>query len=269
MGEKGENRDSYPILEPDSHLWLAHPCDRTGAFLLPGTLPTLPTPKSNDDWSPFSSRAGFELADLLFKKAELSQRDTDELLSLWSATLVPHDDTPPIANHRNLHAQIDAIKLGSVPWESWTGRYQGHRPKNSAAPNWMNEDYHLWYRDPRKVVHNILLNPDFNTTLDYTPYREFQDRKRRYCDFMSGNWAWDQCVSVPPGKCTSVLTHHFLRISLHQTRKCTVVCLSRSYSVPIKPRSLSPPVKMNITRSIYQLGTSTTTSAGRTRTHWF
>ena len=60
----------------------------------------------------------------------------------------------------------------------------------------MDEEYHLWYRDPRKVVHNILSNPDFNTTLDYTPYREFRDGKRQYCNFMSGDWAWNQCVGV-------------------------------------------------------------------------
>ena len=62
----------------------------------------------------------------------------------------------------------------------------------------MDEEYQLWYRDPRTVVHNILANPDFSATLDYIPYRDFQDGKRRYCDFMSGNWAWDQCVSIPP-----------------------------------------------------------------------
>ena len=63
----------------------------------------------------------------------------------------------------------------------------------------MDEDYQLWYRDPRKVVHNILANLDFNATLDYSAYRDLQDGKRRYCNFMSGNWAWDQCVSITLG----------------------------------------------------------------------
>ena len=61
----------------------------------------------------------------------------------------------------------------------------------------MDEEYQLWYRDPRKVIHDILANPDFGTTFDHIPYRDFRDGKRRYCDFMSGNWAWDQCVSTP------------------------------------------------------------------------
>ena len=66
------------------------------------------------------------LADLLFKKAELSQSNTNQLLSLWSATLVPHTEVPLIIDHYNLHAHIDSIELGSVPWESWMGQDQGH-----------------------------------------------------------------------------------------------------------------------------------------------
>ena len=165
-------------------------------FLSPEALP-IPSPqKSGNDWSPFSSHAGFELVDLLFKKAELSQPHVDHLLSLWSVTLAPHGDVPPVADHHDLHAQIDSIKLGSMPWKSWTGQYQGHRPKDSVPPSWMDEKYQLLYRDPRKVVRNILANPDFNISLDRIPYRDFQDGKCCYCDFMSGNWAWNQCVSI-------------------------------------------------------------------------
>lgn len=60
----------------------------------------------------------------------------------------------------------------------------------------MTTKYQLWYRDPRKVIHNILANPDLADGIDYVPYRKFQDNKRQYCDFMSGNWAWRQCVSI-------------------------------------------------------------------------
>ena len=169
-------------------------------FLSPETPPIPPPPKSNEDWSPFSSCAGFELAELLYKKAEISQPNVDHLLSIWSATLAPHGDEPPITSYQDLHAQIDSIDLGFTPWKSWTARYQGHRPENSAAPSWMDEEYRLWYRDLRKVVHNILTNPDFSATLDYVPYRDFCDGKRHYCDFMSGDWGWNQCVCVIPEK---------------------------------------------------------------------
>ena len=60
----------------------------------------------------------------------------------------------------------------------------------------MTTDYQLWFRDPRKVIHNILANPDLADGVDYIPYREFEDTKRRYGDFMSGDWAWEQCVGV-------------------------------------------------------------------------
>jgi hypothetical protein len=60
----------------------------------------------------------------------------------------------------------------------------------------MTTNYHIWYRDPQKVIHNIFANPDLADGIDYTPYREFENEKRRYCDFMSGDWAWMQCVRV-------------------------------------------------------------------------
>ena len=117
------------------------PCDKDGIFLSPGTPPILPPPKSKEDWSPFHSRAGFELAELLYKKAEMSQPNIDHLLNIWSATLAPHNDEPPIAGFQDLHAQIDAIDLGFTPWKSSTVQYQGRRPENSAAPRWMDEEY--------------------------------------------------------------------------------------------------------------------------------
>ena len=173
-------------------------------FLLPGTPPIPLPPKSKEDWSPFCSRAGFELAELLYKKAEMSQPNIDQLLNIWSATLAPHNDEPPISSFQDLHAQIDAIDLGFTPWKSSTIQYQGRRPENSAAPQWMDEEYQLWYRDPRKVIHNILGNSDFSTALDYIPYQDFCNGKRSYCDFMSGDWSWKQCVR-PPQRNTRIL----------------------------------------------------------------
>lgn len=150
--------------------------------------------KSPDDWTPFISRVGFEVAEILYKKAPLSNEFIDKLLNLWSATLVPHNDSPPILDHDELHSTIDAIQLGQVPWQSYTARYNGLRPENAPAPEWMNTEYQLWYRDPRKVIHNILANPDLTDGIDYVPYRDFEDDKQRYSDFMSGDWAWRQCV---------------------------------------------------------------------------
>ena len=170
------------------------PCDHRGNFLLEETPPVPQPSKSNDDWTPFTLREGFELAEVLYIKAHLSQGIVDQLLNLWSATLVPHEDLPPIVDHQDLHAQIDAIKLGNIPWNSYTAQYQWLRPEDGPTAKWMSTKYQLWFRDPRWVIHNILANSEFASGLDYTPHCDFQDGKRRYQDFMSGNWAWNQCV---------------------------------------------------------------------------
>ena len=74
-------------------------CDRHGTPVPPDAPPEPLTLKADDDWSPFTSRAGFELAEFMFADAELSQRKIDKLLKLWAATLIPHSDSPPIVNH--------------------------------------------------------------------------------------------------------------------------------------------------------------------------
>lgn len=62
---------SIPLFSP---LLAACRCDRNGVFVPPNTPPESSTPKVEDDWSPFTSRAGFELADFLFTDMELSQK---------------------------------------------------------------------------------------------------------------------------------------------------------------------------------------------------
>ena len=182
------------------------PCRPDGEFLPPGTPPTPPPSKSPNDWTPFVSRAAFETAEILYTKAPFSSKLIDELLNLWTATLIPHKDSAPILGHDDLHATIDAIKLGHVPWQSYTAQYNGLRPDNAPTPEWMNAQYQLWYRDPQKVIHNLLANPDLADGIDYVPYRDFKDDKRQYRDFMSGNWAWRQCVRNFHRECLYPLT---------------------------------------------------------------
>jgi len=81
----------------------------------------------------------------------------------------------------------------------------------------MTAKYQVWFRDPRKVIRNILANPDLVNDIDYIPYRDFEDGKRRYCDFMSGDWAWKQCVSDIHGKRLRLLT--ILRTGSHRYRR--------------------------------------------------
>jgi len=174
-------------------------CDREGIFVPPNAPPESPTPKANDDWFPFTSRAGFELADFLFTNAQLSQKKIDDLLELWAATLIPHGDSAPIANHLDLHRQIDAIDLGDVQWEHAYLKYEGPLPETTHHPEWKTTEYDIWYRDPRQVIKNILARPDLEGHIDYTAYQEFNGEKRQYGNMMSGDWAWRQSVrSVHP-----------------------------------------------------------------------
>lgn len=169
-------------------------CDRHGIFLPPEALPEPPTPKADDDWSPFTSRAGFELAEFLFAEAELSQKKTNKLLELWAATLIPHGDSPPIANHQDLHGQIDTIELGDVPWQCASLKYEHPLPTTVRPPEWMTTEYDVWYRNPREVIKNMLANSDFDGHVDYAPYQEFDGEKRQYGNVMSGDWSWRQSV---------------------------------------------------------------------------
>ena len=172
----------------------ARRCDRNGVFLPPNTPPELPTPKSENDWSPFTSRAGFELADFLFTDAQLSQKKINHILELWAATLVPHNDSAPIASHLDLHRQIDAINLGDVQWEHNYLKYKGPLPPATHHPEWKTAEYDVWYRDPRQTIKNILERPDFDGHVDYAAYQEFNGEKRQYGNMMSGDWAWRQSV---------------------------------------------------------------------------
>lgn len=181
----------------DSALFLSSTgqrCDRNGVFVPPNTPPELPTRKAESDWSPFTSRAGFELADFLFTNAQLSQKNIDHILELWAATLIPHNDSAPIADHLDLHRQIDAINLGGVRWEHASLKFEGPLPKITRPPEWKTVGYDVWYRNPRQVIKNILARPDLEGHIDYTAYQEFDNGKRQYGNMMSGDWAWRQSV---------------------------------------------------------------------------
>ena len=249
----------FSSLFASSDFFLGKPCHHTGEFLPPGTPPTPPPPKADDDWSPFTSRAGFELAEILYIKASLSNNIIDGLLDLWNATLVPHNDAAPFSDHEDVYSAIDAIKLDAVPWKSYTARYNGLYPQDGPIPEWMTSDYQLWYRDPRKVIHNILANPDLADGIDYIPYHEFKNNKRCYCDFMSGNWAWEQCVRTFLSQSLTRADPFLVRTSFLTTRIHMDRSSSPSYWEAIKRRCPLQLVNKNTTLYTCQLGTCVTT----------
>jgi hypothetical protein len=169
-------------------------CDEQGEFLIPDVPPVPPTERSVTDWSPFNSRVGFELADFIFSEAELSKKKVNCLIELWTATLVPHETLPPFTGHIDLLQQIDLIPLGDVPWESFSLSYDDPPPKSTRPPEWKITEYEVWFRNPCEVIKGILGNPEFDSHIDFSTYQEFEDSQRRYCNMMSGDWAWRQSV---------------------------------------------------------------------------
>ncbi|KAG1904171.1 uncharacterized protein F5891DRAFT_1126616 [Suillus fuscotomentosus] len=113
-----------------------------------------------------------------------------------AATLAKHHDTPPFADHKDLHNVIDATQLGDVPWQCFSAQYTGEQPE--VVPPWMDEEFEVWYRDPRAMAHNILANPTYKDEIDYVPFREYDasDETRRWKYFMSGDWAWQQADTI-------------------------------------------------------------------------
>ena len=182
-------------------------CDEHGEFLTAGVALNPPTVRSKTEWFPFDSRVGFELAEFIFTKAELSKKKVNHLLELWAATLVPHGVSPPITNHMDLLRQVDSITLGNVPWESFDLSYDGPLPETTRPPEWKVKKYETWFRNPRDVIKGILSNPAFDGHIDYSAYREFRDSKRQYCNMMSGDWAWRQSVCHTARKHLTIIDH--------------------------------------------------------------
>lgn len=115
-------------------------------------------------------------------------------MDLWGSTLLKHNEPPPFLNHADLYNTIDSIPLGHIPWECIPVRYSGELP-DGEPPDWMLESHEVWFRDPRKVVHAMLANPDYNGRVDYAPVQVFDSEgHREYQHFMSGDWAWEQAV---------------------------------------------------------------------------
>ncbi|KAJ7934801.1 hypothetical protein B0H13DRAFT_1854799 [Mycena leptocephala] len=83
------------------------PCDRNGNFLRPDTPPTPLERPTLDDFTPYAERADFELADLLYRRVQMSAGAIDELMQNWAAR--PDAPDPPFADHDGLYNTIDII----------------------------------------------------------------------------------------------------------------------------------------------------------------
>ncbi|KAI6155605.1 hypothetical protein BKA82DRAFT_4326734 [Pisolithus tinctorius] len=171
----------------------ARRCDAKGNFLPDDAPPPPCMQKSLDNWTPYHNQLEFELTDFLFTHAEMSAKKLDTLLEIWAASLLALGGDPLFNNHAELYHVIDSTCVGEVPWEDFTIRYTAEVRDEETAP-WMFDNYDVWYRDPQKVIHNILASSNLVAEMDYVLYREYDatNNERHWQDFMSGNWAWEE-----------------------------------------------------------------------------
>jgi hypothetical protein len=176
-------------------------CDSDGYDLPEGTPPPpLPSHAERESsWHPFSNQAQFELADFLFRKNEMSGAQIDELMQIWaSLNKDPGSkfEFPPFASARDLYQKIDQID-NSKTWHSFSFTYADANLEDERLPTWQRATYQLVLRNAKSLVQEQLACPEFKNHMDYCPRQEFGDHQKCiWSNFMSGNWAWEQCVSL-------------------------------------------------------------------------
>ena len=84
--------------------------------------------------------------------------------------------------------KIDAINEGAIPWRSFN--------VETSLPN-EQVTYTAYYRDPVALIQQMLDNPELDGHFDYVPHVDLDEQGTRvWKDFMSGNWAYKQAVSL-------------------------------------------------------------------------
>ena len=169
------------------------PCDNSGNPLPAGALP--PAREVDPGWAPSDDEQQFRLADFLYRKAEMSAGNIDELLEIWALNMAQADDLGPFSMYEQMYGAIDSISFGDAPWRCFSAGYQGDKAPNH--PSWQDAEYDVWYRDPAVVIKQLFDNPDFDKQFDYAPYVGLNKAgKRTWSDFMSGNFSWRHSVSL-------------------------------------------------------------------------
>ncbi|KAJ7465852.1 hypothetical protein B0H11DRAFT_1922130 [Mycena galericulata] len=178
------------------------PCDKDGKFLPAGTPPPPRNTGPPDDFAPYADRADFELADLLYRRVQMSAGNIDELMQNWASRAGASD--PPFVNHRDLYNTIDATEVGHVPWESFNVSWNGACPAGDETP-WKKQEYMVYGGDDRD--------------------------NREYMDFMSGNWAWRQADIIVQDPATHGVT--FVPVILGSDKTIVSVATGQNEYYPL------------------------------------
>ena len=135
-------------------------------------------------------RQNFYLSVQRCRPGTLMSSWTSGRLGLQHQVLKHHSKTT------DLYDTIDATPIGGVPWQRFEMSFNGSRPETN-VPQWMEQTYEVYFRDPRQLLLNMLADPTFAKDFDYTPMQQFDGHgSRHYENFMSGDWAWVQAVRL-------------------------------------------------------------------------
>ncbi len=167
------------------------PCDING-YPLPPRTPPPPPPLPDSPWEPYANAVQFKTADFLYRRAEMSAGNIDELLDVWAESMQIGED-PPFCSHDDMYDTIDATRHGDAPWRCFAVSCSGEVDIHS--PTWQQDEWEIYYRDPSVVLTHLLNNPDFDGLFDYAAYVGLDTAgKRHWSDFMSGNFAYQRSV---------------------------------------------------------------------------
>ncbi|EAU82306.2 hypothetical protein CC1G_08918 [Coprinopsis cinerea okayama7 len=183
----------------------AKPCDINGDFVDAGHISSpVPDPPSSaapnfpssNPWEPFNDRIEFDTTMYHYVQLESSRADIGSGFDLWRAHAIKHGhpDSFRWKTAQDMYDTIDEIQQGPAPWTTFKFRYTGPQPSGE-KPKWMLETYELNARDILSLVEEQFSNPEFESKIDYQPYREFTaDGQPVWSNLMSGTWAWKQGV---------------------------------------------------------------------------
>jgi hypothetical protein len=146
------------------------------------------------DWTPFDTKAQFEIVDLLYHHAEVSASNIDSLFEIWARSVHEFDAFGPFKDHNDMYITINSSVLGDVSWQCMVMKVPKDVDEHMAS--WMWTSYEVWYRDPEIMVSNMLSNTDFDGQFDMCPYIELNEEgNHQWSNVMLGNITWRQSVS--------------------------------------------------------------------------
>ena len=86
------------------------------------------------------------MSDLLFHKAAMSQGHIEELMEIWTLSMMEMDGSPPFDSYRQMYEAIDEIQVGSTPWECFKMEIDNNLPdKTTVSVATGNVEYHPLY----------------------------------------------------------------------------------------------------------------------------